>query len=147
LNLSSFEELRFWIRGDRPADGSAARPFYLEFSYFDTNDAPGEEHRWFVPLNQPGLWEQRRIGIHADRRSAITRLRFRCLTDSLFRCHVDELLAVHEEMLPDLEQALVRQLDRQVTLPGLTAIALSQPAAPGDAQIILTHTPDFDVGN
>jgi hypothetical protein len=147
LNLSNFEELRFWIRSDRPADGSVIRPFYLEFSYLDVNDAPGEEHRWFVPLNQSGVWEQRRIGIGADRRSAIARFRFRCLTDSPFRCHIDELLAVREEMLPDLEQVLVAQLDRQVILPGLTAVALKQAAVPGDTQIVLPHTPDFDVGN
>src|SRR5207253_1929933 len=49
LDLSEFEELRFWILGNTPADGSTTSPFYLEFSYTDAGDILGEEHRWFVP--------------------------------------------------------------------------------------------------
>lgn len=147
IDLSDFEELRFWMRGNRPADGSAARPFYLEFSYVDANDAPGEVHRWFVPLNQAGAWEQRRIGVNGDRRSAITSFRFRCLTGLPFICRIDELLAVREEMLPDLERALIERIGAQVSLPGLTGIPLKQAAVTGDTQIALPHSPDFEVGN
>lgn len=147
LDLSDFEELRFWIRANRRADGSTTKPFYLEFSYTDASDAPDEEHRWFVPINRVGNWEQRRIGVQDDRRSAITRFRFRCLTNLPFTCHVDELLVVREEMLADLEQALVIRLDGQVALPGLTNVALSQTANPGDTQIVFPLTPGFNAGN
>jgi len=147
LNLSDFDELRFWVRANRKADGSRSKPFYLEFSYTDANDTPGEEHHWFVPVNRAGAWEQRRIGIQDDRRSAITRFRLRCLTDLPFTCYIGELLAVREEMLEDLEQALVTQLDSQLALPGLTSVALSQTANSGDTQIVLPLTPGFSTGN
>ncbi len=147
VDLSEFEELRFWIRADRRADGSRQRPFYLEFSYDDTGDAPNEEHRWFVPVNRPGVWEQRRVGIEGDRRSAVERFRFRCLTDLPFTCRVDELLAVREELLADLEEALVAHLAGILTVPWLTAIAVSSAAAAGTAQVMVAHTPGFSTGN
>lgn len=147
LDLEEFEELRFWVRGSRVAHGSGAAPFYLEFSYTDDGDAPGEEHRWFVPVNRPGRWEQRRIGIGGDRRGAVSGLRFRCLTDLPFVCHLDELLAVREEMIPDLEAALTAHLHDRVALPGLTAVPLAQTANPNDTQVVLPLTPGFSVRN
>lgn len=147
LDLSQFEELRYWILGSAPADGSTTSPYYLEFSYIDAGDTPGEEHRWFVPVNQTGTWEQRRIGIENDRRSAITRFRFTCLTSLPFICYIDELLAVNEEMLLDLEQALVTLLENQVALPGLTNIALKQTANPGDTRVVVALNRDFNAGN
>jgi len=147
LDLTQFDELRFWISGDRQADASTTSPFYLEFSYIDAGDTAGEEHRWFVPVNQVNTWEQRRIGIQNDRRSAIVRFRFTCLTSLPFDCYVAELLAVFEEMLFDLEQALITLLENQVALPHLTNIALSQTANPGDTQIVVPLNQDFNVGN
>lgn len=147
LDLSSFEELRFWILADTLADGSATSPFYLQFSYVDAHDAAGEEHQWFVPVNQVGVWEQRRIGIQNDRRSTITRFRFTCLTTLPFNCYVAELLAVFEEMLFDLEQALVALLGNQVALPSLTNVALSQTANSGATQVVVPLNQDFNVGN
>src|SRR5687768_14333825 len=52
-DLSAFQELRFWIRAGRMADGTSSWPFYLEFSYDDDGDAGPGEHRWFVPINKP----------------------------------------------------------------------------------------------
>jgi hypothetical protein len=147
LDLGEFEELRFWIRAEPEADGSSDQPFFLEFSYLNAGDAPGVEHRWLVPVNQVNTWEHRRIGIQDDSRNAITSFRFTCLTNLPFACYLDELLAVHEEAFVDLERSLVAELDRQVTLPGLTNLALSQAAAPNDTQIVLPLAPDVAVGN
>ncbi|KAM3090242.1 hypothetical protein ACKFKG_30085 [Phormidesmis sp. 146-35] len=147
INLSSFEELRFWTFASQAADGSIAKPFYLEFSYVDANDAPGEEHRWLVPINQVDVWDQTRIGIQSDRRSAITRLRFRVLTDFAFSLQIAQLLAVREEMLVDVEDALIQRLNQRVELTGLTNLPLSQPASPGSLQIVVPLTPQLWVGN
>lgn len=147
LDLRGYDELRFWVRANAPATGKTSAPFYLEFSFADAADAAGEEHRWFVPVNQAGVWEQRRIGIGADRRGAVQMLRFKCLTDLPFVCHVDELLAVSEEMLIDVERALREQLDEKTALPGLTNLPLSQTAKPGDTQIVLPYAPGFEAGN
>ena len=147
LDLRPFEELRFWVRATAPADGTTARPFLLELSYLDDGDVGGEEHRWFVPVNRAGLWEQRRIGIEADRRSAVRRFRLRCLTDRPFVCNVDELLAVHEELLADVETALIAQIGEIASLPGVSGLPLSQPASPGQLQVVLAGAPEFDITN
>jgi hypothetical protein len=146
LDLRSFDELRFWVRASEPADGSAAHPFYLEFSYADDADAIEEEHRWFVPIAQTGLWEQRRIGIEADRRGAVRRLRFRCIADRSFVAYLDELLAVHEDMLADVDASLRSQLDEPIAVPGVTDVPLVQGATAGQTQVVLSPA-DFDVGN
>jgi hypothetical protein len=147
LDLSEFEELRFWVRASRPADGSHGGPFYLEFSYSDTNDAAGETHRWFVPVNRAETWEQRRIGIEEDRRSMIERMEFRCVSGARFICYVDELLAVSEEMLADLERELDGALSKDLRLPGLADIDLHAPAGSGSQTIVVPLTPGFAVGN
>jgi hypothetical protein len=146
LNLEDYEELRFWVRSDTPATGEPPDTFYLEFTYTDANDAQGEEHRWFVPVNQAGVWEQRRIGIGNDRRGAVNSLRFVCLNDLPFVCHVDELLAVREEMLADVERALGDLLGGRLKLPGLADRPLKETAKPGDTSLILEHTPAFEAG-
>lgn len=147
LDLTAYDELRFYVRATRPADGSAAAPFYLEFSYVDAGDAAGEEHRWFVPVNAANEWEQRRIGIGADRRSAINLLRFRSLTGRPFTCWLDELLAVSEDMLPDVEAALVAAVSGGLVLPGVSAVPLLQAAAAGALALVLPLRPGFHAGN
>ncbi len=147
LNLSDFEEIRFWISSDRGVGGSLEKPFYLEFSYTDDGDAQGEVHRWLIPLNRPDTWELRRIGIQDDRRSAISSLQWRCLTNLSFVCHLDGLLAVRADMLVDLEQSLTVHLDRQPILPDLIDIPLSVTANPGDALVVLPLNRGFHANN
>jgi hypothetical protein len=147
LDLSAFDELRFWVNADRRAEGTAEAPFWLELSYHDAGDLPGEEHRWFVPVNTDGVWEQRRIGIGADRRTAIDRFRFTVLDDRPLSILVDELLAVGEQMLRDLEEALVAHVGASLSVPGLTGVALAQTANPGDATISLPAAAPFAAGN
>src|SRR5215472_2460510 len=50
VDLGAFDELRFWVRCDRRADGSPPSPFFLELSYVDAGDGPNELHQWFVPV-------------------------------------------------------------------------------------------------
>lgn len=146
LDLSGFDELRFWLRADRAADGSQAAPYWLTFEYRDQNDAVGEEHRWFVPVNAAGVWEQRRIGIAADRRSAVNRLRFTALDDEPFAISVDELLAVEEQMLVDLEGALVGRLSG-MGLPELTGVAVATTSAAGSSKIVVPAAVPFAAHN
>lgn len=145
LDLRAFDELRFWMHSSRRANGSPRAPFFLEFSYTDAGDLPGELHRWFVPINESGKWEQRRIGIENDRRAAITQLQFRCLTSDSFTCRVDELLAVREEMLADVEAALTARIEG-VAVPGLTGLPLTLPANATN-QVSIALTPAFEIGN
>jgi hypothetical protein len=145
LDLGAFDELRFWLHASRGASGSQTAPFFLEFSYTDTGDLPGELHRWSVPVTEAGKWEHRRVGIEQDRRTAINQMQFRCLTDLPFVCRIDELLAVREEMLADLESALTLRLGG-LTIPGLTTLPLTQ-AANGGTQMLIAPAPGFEAGN
>jgi hypothetical protein len=147
LDLSAFDELRFWVRADRRADGTAGAPFWLELSYRDTGDLPTEEHRWFVAINAADTWEQRRIGIAGDRRSAIDRLRFTALDDRSFSIFVDDLLAVEERPIADLETALVGRVGESLAIPGLVDVALTQTANPGAATISVPAAAPFAAGN
>jgi hypothetical protein len=146
-DLSGFDELRFWIRADRRADGSARAPFYLEFSFRDAGDAAGEEHRWFVPVNAANVWEQRRIGIGGDRRTAVDRVQITCLDAGSLACWVDELLAVSEQMLLDLETALINVLGASLSVPGADNIALTSAASLGDTTVSVPIAAPFAVGN
>ncbi len=129
VDLSPYDELRFWIRADRAAAGTARSPFFLDFGFVDQTSGSAVEHRWLVPVNRSGRWEHRRVGIVAEARSQVQSFDFRSLTDSPFSCHIDELLAVRDEPLADAEAALVRQLERLATIPGLTDVAVAQPSS------------------
>jgi hypothetical protein len=147
LDLSSFDEIRFWIQADRPADGSLLAPYFLEFSYIDAGDAAGEFHRWLVPVNQVKTWEQRRIGIQSDRRSSITSFRVQCLVDFPFLCNLEQLLAVQPVMLADLEQALVSSISQGFSLPGVNQIPLLQAAADGSSSLVVALNHGFSPNN
>src|SRR2546422_756303 len=147
LDLGLFDELRFWILGDRAADGSSTSPFYLELFYV-ASSAPALEHRWFVPVNRAGQWEHHIVGFAASEpRGQLTRLAFRAITTLPFVCYVDELLAVREEMLPDAELALTAAVGGNLSLPGLTNLATVAPPNAGDTQVVVASTPGFNVGN
>lgn len=135
LDLSAFDDLRLWAYASRAADGRPSTPFLLELSYVDAADAPGEEHRWLVPVNRRRTWEQHRFGIADDRRGQITGLSLRCLTNEPFQINLDELLAVGEEPLSDVESALTSLLDA-LPLPGVAALPVSTSAVGADTLVV-----------
>ena len=147
LDLSDFDELRFWIRASRPADGSVEQPFWLELSFDDTADTAADDHRWFVPVNRSGQWEHRRIGISGERRGAVATIRLTLLDAEPFECWVDELLAVSEEVVTDVEDALVARLSAAPALPGVTDVKLKSQAQVGDPQVELPLNDGFGRGN
>jgi hypothetical protein len=144
VDLTSYGEIRFWLRSDRAADGSPGQPYFLEFSYVDEGDGVGEEHRWLVPVNRAATWEQRRIGVEQERRGAVRRLRFRAL-DEPFTCHIDELIGVREELLADVERALEDELSGP--LPDAPSAQLAQDASIGDTQLVVALNERFATGN
>lgn len=147
LDLSGYDELRFWVRSLRAAAGTPVSPFFLELSYVDQNDAAGEVHRWYVPVGRRATWEHHRIGVENDRRSRIQRFRFRCLDNQPFTCWIDELLAVREQMLEDLETSIAGALTRGLKLPGVSDVSLAQNANVGDTQVVITLNQGFAAGN
>ncbi len=147
LDLSQFDELRFWIKATGRADGSVVSPYYLEFKYKDIKDDPFEEHCWFVPVNASGQWEQRRIGIESERRGSIYSIMFRSLSQQPFSCYIDDILAIREDVFSDIEQALVRQILEGIRLPGVTGVPLAEDANPGDAQLVVPINRAFNTNS
>jgi hypothetical protein len=147
VDLSAFDELRFWVNADQAAEGTSDAPFWLELSYHDVNDALNEEHRWFVPVNAANTWEQRRVGIESDRRSAIDRFRFTVLDDRSFSIDVDEFLAVHELLLADAEAGLVDRIGTPEAIPSLVNVALTATSIPGASTISVPSAAPFAAGN
>ncbi|QXJ21276.1 hypothetical protein AGRA3207_002113 [Actinomadura graeca] len=145
LDLAGAEELRLWIQADRPADGTAGRPYYLALSYQDAADGPSDRHRWYLPVAAPGSWEQRRIGIEGDRRGAVRRLALEPLGPEPFTVRLTPLLAVREEMLGDVERALQDAL-AGVEPPGLAGVPLAGAAGAG-ATAVPVAAPGFAAGN
>ncbi|GLZ78603.1 hypothetical protein Afil01_34100 [Actinorhabdospora filicis] len=145
LDLRPYKELRLWTWATRGGDGTANRPFALELGYTDAGDLPGEEHRWYIPVNRARVWEQHAFGIAADRRAQVTGMWLRALTDTPVTVRLDELLAVDEHPLTDLEHGLTALLGG-LPLPGVTALAV-QPAAFAATTLVTAHNTLLRAGN
>ncbi len=146
LDLTEYDEIRFWVRAHTVAAGTRQWPFLLQFEYDDVGDLPTDEHRWFIPVNRADRWEQRRIGIEQDRRSQVTELRIRTVSDQSVNMRVSEVLATRGELLVDAEFALHRRL-ASIRLPGLENLGLAAPVVAGAVQVDLVGQPDIQIGN
>jgi hypothetical protein len=125
LDLTGFDELRFWLWSDRLADGAAGRPFFLEARLGSAAlpiDNVGNTWSRTLPVGQARTWELVRLSLDdlpAAVRSSANQLQLRCSDDTAgFTCNLDDLLAVREQMLTDVDNALVARLHNQLTLNG-----------------------------
>jgi hypothetical protein len=146
LDLSSLPELRFWARGYAPADGRPAAPFLLELGYRDAGDAAGDEHSWLVPVDQPGRWEEHRVGLGSERRTAVTEVFLRTVMDRPVELTIAPLIAVDEQIPADVAAALADLVARRAGQPGpscTTAVA----AAAGTTMLTTTFEPGLRAGN
>jgi hypothetical protein len=133
IDLSTFNELRLWIRGDRPADGTPGRPLFLEMrlasAAMPLNDA-GNTWQRYLPVSQAGVWEPVRVSIAdlpAAIRGGMTVMQLRCAF-APFACNIDEILAVRDDMVTDVDQALLAILDQGLSLGGNAVPAVLHPA-------------------
>ncbi len=125
VDLAAFDELRFWLRSDRVADGTAARPFFLELrlasAAMGLDDAANTWHR-FLPVTRAESWELVRLSLadlSAAVRGAVNRLQLRCVDASAaFTCYIDDLTAVREAMVADVDAALLERLHERLTING-----------------------------
>lgn len=125
IDLSPHDELRLWVRADRPADGTPERPFYLEArlgnAALPIGDPQNGWHR-FLPVSRTGSWELVSLALDdlpGQVRGSLERLELRCVDDSApFTLWIDDLAAVREEMVGDVEAALVAELGGRLVLDG-----------------------------
>lgn len=150
VDLSAYDDLRLWIYSDRVADGSDARPFFLELRLGSAAMGLADPaNRWqrYLPVSGAATWESVRLDLRdvdPSVRSAVAAVQIRCAdASSSFVCYIDDLLAVRDQMLGDVEAALVARLDRRI-VSGATRIAAvvavaGAPAAATQPFILITH--------
>lgn len=138
LGSRLFEELRFWFRSDRVADGSSDKPFYLAF---EVTNSTGVLWQRLVPIKQKNVWELHSFWL-ADMPDTLKRsvqsFTLRSLDASVsFNAAMGDLIAVIPEPLQDVDATLLKELDQrfQVLVGGdlMPVRALVElPEIPGD---------------
>jgi len=114
VDLSPFDDLELWVRCDRLADGSEARPFFLELRLGSSALPPGASanawHR-FVPVTTPEVWQAVPLALDdlvPAVRDAVTQIRLTCVdAGTPFALDLDRIAAIHPELLADVDVALV----------------------------------------
>lgn len=136
VDLSEREDLRLSVRSDRPADGSAARPFFLEVRLGSGQLAIGAQangwHR-LVPIPSAGAWHSIPLALDdlpAAVRNAASAIRLTCVDAAApFVVHLAALVAVRDEMLADADAAISGRLAGRVEVGGVAAPAILEPDA------------------
>jgi hypothetical protein len=136
VDLTGLDDLRLWIRSDRPADGSAARPFFLEVRLGSGQLAVGAQgngwHR-LLPVPSAGVWHAVPLALDdlpAAVRTAASAIRLTCVdAGAPFVVHLAALVAARDEMLADADAALAGRLDAKVEVGGVSAPAIVEPDA------------------
>jgi hypothetical protein len=141
IDLSQFDDLRFWISASRLANGAPANPFYLELRLASAAmglDDPGNSWRRYLPVFQTQQWAPARLtlaDLPAAVRGAVATLQLRCSDASAaFSCGLYGLIAARDAMIGDVDQALQARLDGLLKLGGVTIPAVLHP--PGGAVAI-----------
>jgi len=129
MDLSRFDELRFWFWSTRVADDSSTRPFFLRLRLGSAAMAlnnPGNIWFRYLPAFRAEVWELVRVTI-ADLapqiRSALNAIELTCVDGTPIECNLDTLLATREEMLNDVEVALAAKLHQRINVGGAAVIA------------------------
>jgi hypothetical protein len=113
VDLSALDDLELWVRCDRVADGSDARPFFLELRLGSTALAAGaSSDAWqrFVPVTTPDVWQTVPLALDdlaPAVRSAVTQIRLTCVDASTpFALDLDGIAAIHPDLLANDDAAL-----------------------------------------
>lgn len=113
LDLSQFQELRFWFSSNRIASGKSEHPFYLKVELLNSSGGVMWE-RW-LPIGQPNCWELQQLWLEdldTTLRQSIATIRLRALAhDVAFTAQMGDLLGVTPQPVQDLENALLDRLE------------------------------------
>ncbi len=135
VDLTSFDEIRLWINGDRAADGTPSRRFYLEMrlgsAVMPLND-PGNSWRRYLPVAEAGSWEVVRLSLEdlpIPVRVGLDTIQLRCSdAAAAFNFNLDDVIAVRDAMIGDVDAALQSLLDNVLSVDGATVPAVLHPA-------------------
>jgi hypothetical protein len=143
LDLSDFDELRFWFRSSQTANGSQDRPFYIAFEAAGAFTPGHLIWQRFLAVEKSNTWQLQRLWLADmpnDLREAVGAVRVRGVRPLGFQGAMDELIATTHEPVQDVEAAFLGRLHEQflIDVAGtLTAVpaVVHLPEAPS--------TPDF----
>jgi hypothetical protein len=136
VDLTAYDDLELWVRADRVADGSAARPLYLELTLGSEQLAAGAAgNTWLrmLAIGAPDAWQPVALALDdlpAGVRGALTELRLTCTDASTpFQLQLGEIAATRAELLLDVDSALARRVTRGLQLDGSAVAAVVDPGA------------------
>jgi hypothetical protein len=142
IDLTSFTELRLWIRCSRLCDGTQEHPFRLRLqlgSAVLAVGSPGNDWHRYLPALGPNAWHYVRLGLDdlpGAVRSGVTEVRLTCThADSRWSALLDDLMACRTELVADVDGALLNLLDGQLVLaapvPAIVHVTgVAEPPAP-----------------
>lgn len=138
LDLTNFDDIRFWLSADRPASGTPERPFYLEIRLASAAlglSNAGNTWRRFLPVQNTDNWDL--VRLHLDDvpgaiRNSVNLIQLRVADASApFTCFLDDVLAVKEEMIGDVDAGLLALLDKNFSSNGtLVPAVITLPENP-----------------
>jgi hypothetical protein len=116
LDLSLWQELRFWFRSIRVGDTGPKSPFYLIFEAAGSTDPTTFSWSRLVAVTRSNTWELHRLWLGdmpAPLRQSVGSLRLRSLDVTLsFEGAMDALIAATPEPVQDVEAALIERLGK-----------------------------------
>jgi hypothetical protein len=140
VDLGLFADLELWVRSDRLADGSDARPFFLELRLGSAQLAVGAGgNTWHrrIPVAAADTWQPVPLALDdlaPEVRGAVTQIRVTCVDASApFSVELDAIIAVDAELLSDVDAGLVDRLGGRLELDGVAVPAIVEPAAASTA--------------
>jgi hypothetical protein len=153
LDLTGFDDIRFWLKGSRVADGSPGRPFYLEMRLASATmglSDPDNTWKYFLPVGRIYDWDLVRLDLDtlpAPVRTAVNLIELRCVDDSqTFVCFLDDMVAVREAMIGDSDAALLALLHNRVNLNGTPVPAfITHPENPPEQKIPSIRLTQYDI--
>jgi hypothetical protein len=141
VDLTNFDEIRFWINSDRTADSTPGRRFYLEIRLASAAlllRDPNNSWQRYLPVAQAGTWDCVRVSLGdlpAAVRGSLNTIQFRCSDASAaFNCNLDDMIAVRDAMIGDVDAALQGQLNNVLMVGGTPIPAILHPANAPQAQ-------------
>ena len=148
LDLSTVQELRFWMRSSLPGDGGRKGPFYLRLDVVDDLTVPSLTWSRLLPVVKVNTWELHQLWLEnmpVGLRTAVGGIRLQGLTPEIaFSASVAHLLGAVPELLSDVDAALLAALDTrfQVMVDSVNTdvpavIALPENPAPQEMPHIL----------
>ena len=137
LVLSRFDDVELWARCDRAADGSEAKPFFVDVQLGSAALAIGANgNQWhrLIPIAVPGTWQAVPLALDdlpAGVRGSVSQIRLTCVdAGAPFALELDRITALRPELLADVDAALVDRIGGRLEVRNTAVPAV---VLPGDA--------------